>query len=264
MRSVFIRVSVAKTRDRLAGLAHRAVRGREVLRRLVLRQRVVRHAGVDDRLHAIADLDRREHGAARLRAPARRSAGTSSRCSARRRRAARACPPSRARRSSRSVKPSSPRLLNGAKLHGGCVSARRPSSRPASVCASSAPPMTGPATTSVCSSRSPGSTSSRSCASRQIVDGMAEQLVRVQVDAPVEAVAVVEVPVAHQHFELLRAVFSACRRNSSFDSCSTRKRLSVAGTRPSRRRWSRDGPLELPAVERRVLRFRPAAPPRGS
>ena len=33
--------------------------------------------------------------------------------------------------------------------------------------------------------------------------GMAEQLVRIQVDAPVEAVAVVEVPVAHQHFELL-------------------------------------------------------------
>jgi hypothetical protein len=33
---------------------------------------------------------------------------------------------------------------------------------------------------------------------------MEEQLVRIEVDAPVEAVAVVEVAVAHQHFELLQ------------------------------------------------------------
>src|SRR5437763_1720541 len=39
------------------------------------------------------------------------------------------------------------------------------------VCASSAPPVTGPATTSVRWTSSVGITSSRSCAKRQIVDG---------------------------------------------------------------------------------------------
>ena len=48
---------------------------------------------------------------------------------------------------------------------------RRLSSSPAMVCASNAPPVTGPATTSVCWSRSDGIRSMRSWAKRQIVDG---------------------------------------------------------------------------------------------
>ena len=54
---------------------------------------------------------------------------------------------------------------------GGTVIARRLSSRPATVWARSAPPVAGPATTSVSSSTDAGSMSIRSCANRQIVDG---------------------------------------------------------------------------------------------
>ena len=63
-------------------------------------------------------------------APAPRSAQTSSRCSARRRPAARACRPSPARRRRAGRSRDSPRLLNGAKLQGGWVRLRRLSSRP--------------------------------------------------------------------------------------------------------------------------------------
>ena len=72
------------------------------------------------------------------------------------------------------------------------------------MCASSAPPVAGPG----------DDLGLREQVRRQHVEQvlreppdrrrMAEQLMRIQVDAPVEAVAVVEVPVAHQHFELLQ------------------------------------------------------------
>ena len=84
------------------------------------------------------------------------------------------------------------------------------------VCASSAPPVTGPATTVTCSA----------IAGRQHVDQVlrhapdrrriAEQLVRVQIEAAVVAVAVVEVPL-HHHFEAPQVLHGAgcgCRRGA--------------------------------------------------
>ena len=59
----------------------------------------------------------------------------------------------------------------GANEHGGCVRLRRLSSSPAMVCASRAPPVGGPATTSTAAVTSSGTMSSRSCARRQIVEG---------------------------------------------------------------------------------------------
>jgi hypothetical protein len=61
--------------------------------------------------------------------------------------------------------------VNGANSVGGRLMARRLSSRPAIVCASSAPPVTGPVTTSVESTIDAGSTSSRSWANLQMVEG---------------------------------------------------------------------------------------------
>ena len=89
--------------------------------------------------------------------------------------------------------------------------ARRLSSRPAIVCASSAPPVTGPATTSVCVDdrrRQDVEQILREAPDRRRV---AEQLVRVQVDAAVIAVAEVEVPVEHQHFVLLQILRAPSR-----------------------------------------------------
>ena len=91
---------------------------------------------------------------------------------------------------------------------------------------------------------------------------MPEQLMRIQIDAAVKPVAVVEVAVAHEHFELLRAAsapagaFVAC--------CSTVRQVpafivnttSIAVDDPSADDRRGDGAAQLPAVERRVLRFR--------
>ena len=148
---------------------------------------------------------------------------------------------------------------SGAKLVGGRLRLRRPSSRPAIVCASSAPPRTGPATTSV----------GANDVVRQDVDQilpeppdqrrLPEDPVRIQIDAAVVAVAVVEVPVEHEHFELLKvrerllAQIVSTRHShlgarptlsSSLEpqpSCRAlhATRICVHMTRPGRRRSSR-------------------------
>ena len=67
------------------------------------------------------------------------------------------------------------------------------------MCASSAPPVAGPATTSVCSSTDAGQHVEQILREAPDRRRMAEQLMRIEVHAAVIAVAEIEVPVEHQH-----------------------------------------------------------------
>ena len=81
------------------------------------------------------------------------------------------------------------------------------------VCASSAPPVAGPATTSVFSCEVARDHVEQILRQPPDRRRMPEQLVRVQVDAAVEAVAVVEMPVGHQDPERLHVLAGALARD---------------------------------------------------
>ena len=171
-----------------------------VLRRGILGQREVRHADVDDRFQPIADLDAcaitlppASSIAAFARANVSPVLRTSS-ASSTRRPFDHACDRTAAAPACRCASDDS-----GAKLVGGCVRLRRPSSSPASVCANSAPPITGPATTSVLATIGSGSTLDQILREAPDERRLPENAVRIQVHAAVIAVAVVEVPVEHEH-----------------------------------------------------------------
>ena len=163
--------SLLERRDRRAGVAERAAAAGIVRRRGVFDERDDGRAEIHDRLEPIADADDAEHGAASRAHEIRAAPPPSARCSAHRLPAARGGPSRAAGRTDAASAPCPSSVSNGANEHGGCVRLRRLSSSPAMVCASSAPPVAGPATTSVAVEMSSGTRSRRSCASRQIVDG---------------------------------------------------------------------------------------------
>ena len=110
------------------------------------------------------------------------------------------------------------------------------------VCASSAPPVAGPATISACSMNSAGITSIRSCATRQIVDGHWNSWCGFEIQLAVEAVAVIEMAVHHD----LEAAHVVERAGADLVVTSVPARFIVSihrrgldRTPTGRRRWSR-------------------------
>ena len=114
------------------------------------------------------------------------------------------------------------------------------------MCASSAPPITGPATTSVDATIVVGQDVDQILREPPDERRLPEDAVRIQIHAAVVAVAVVEVPVEHEHFELLqrcRAPAGAVRRGCVSSVLglghSSGRRSPGSRRRPGRRRSSR-------------------------